>query len=299
MNLLVWAAGVALLLAGGLAAVAWAASGRMVARRSPDTRTSPADLGLSFEEVEFQARDGIPLRGWFIPAPGAWAGVVFCHGHAGSMDPDVTYAPWFHQVGISVFMFDFRGHGRSGGDRVSLGPLERSDLLGAADLMAQRGFDRVGVLGFSMGGAVAILTAPLDERIAAVVSDGGFARIEEAMVGWGRHMARLPTWLARPLARAVLTAAGWRLGLQLGEYDPVRWIGRISPRPVLLIHGDLDPYVTVEGVEALYRAAGEPKELWRVAKASHRRVGQHHPEEYRRRVVGFFQQHLADGSTAD
>lgn len=299
MNLLAWAVGTALLLAMGAAAVAWAASGKMIARRSPDTRTSPADLGLSFEEVEFQARDGVPLRGWFIPAPGGRAAVVFCHGHAGSMDPDVTYVPWFHQARISVFMFDFRGHGRSGGERVSLGPLERSDLLGAIDHLALRGFDRVGVLGFSMGGAVAILTAPLDERIAAVISDGGFARIEEAMVGWARHIARLPAWLARPLARAVLTAAGWRLGLRLAEYDPVRWIGRISPRPVLLIHGDLDPYVTVEGVEALYQAAAEPRDLWRVAEASHRRVDRHHPEEYRRRVVGFFQQHLANGSGAD
>ena len=57
------------LLAGGLAGLVWVASGRMIARRSPDARTSPADYGLPFEEVAFPARDGVPMRGWFIPAP--------------------------------------------------------------------------------------------------------------------------------------------------------------------------------------------------------------------------------------
>jgi len=160
-----------LLAAGGLAALAWSFSGRMIARRTPNTRTSPADHGLPFEEVAFQARDGVPLRGWFIPAPQARGTVVFCHGHAGSMDPDVQYAPWFHQAGLNVLMFDFRGHGRSDGERVSMGALERQDLLGAMDYLAGRGIERAGVLGFSMGGVVAILTAPLDERIVAVASD--------------------------------------------------------------------------------------------------------------------------------
>lgn len=281
------------LLAGGLAGLVWVASGRMIARRSPDARTSPADYGLPFEEVAFPARDGVPLRGWFIPAPQARIAVIFCHGHAGSMDPDVQYAPWFHQAGISVLMFDFRGHGRSGGDRVSLGFLERQDLLGAVDYLVQRGIERVGVLGFSMGGGVGILTTPLEERIGAVVSDGGIARLESAMMGWAQEIARMPRWLAWPLARTVQVVAGWRLGLRLDEADPIHWIGRIAPRPVLLIHGDQDPYVGIAEVRALYAAAGEPKELWRVPEAGHRKVDQHRPEEYRRRVVGFFERYLA------
>jgi len=265
----------------------------MIARRTPDPPASPADHGLPFEEVAFPARDGIPLRGWFIPAPHADGGaVILCHGHAGSMDPDLRYAPWFHRAGLAVLMFDFRGHGRSGGERVSMGALERQDLLGAVDYLAGRGIERVGVLGFSMGGAVAISTAPLDERIVAVASDGGFPRLEDALVGWAEGRGGLPRWSVLPVARLVRLVTGWRLGVDLREADPIRWIGRIAPRPVFLIHGDLDYYVSVEGVEELYTAAGEPKELWRVPEAKHRRVYECRPEEYRERVVGFFERYL-------
>jgi len=291
MTPLLWgAAALTALLVVIPAALAWSFSQRMTARRRPDPPTHPTDYGLPYEEVAFPARDGIPLRGWFIPAAQARGTVVFCHGHAGSMDPDLRYAPWFHQAGFSVLMFDLRGHGRSGGERVSMGTLEREDLLGAMDYLAGRGIARVGVLGFSMGGAVALLTAPLDERVAAVATDGAFVRLEETLVGWAREAAGLPRWLARPLARAVRYATALRLGVRL--QDPIHWIGQLAPRPVLLIHGDCDPYISVEAVEALYAAAGEPKELWRVPQAGHRQVDQHCPEAYRSRVVGFFEQHL-------
>jgi fermentation-respiration switch protein FrsA (DUF1100 family) len=270
----------------------WLASGKMIARRTPDERTSPADYGLGFEEIEFQARDGINLRGWFIPAPEAKGVVIFCHGHAGSMDPDVKYTPWFHDAGLSVLMFDFRGHGRSEGNWVSMGTLERMDLQGAIDYVQRRGIKPVGVLGFSRGGGVAIVRAATDGRIAAVVSDGGFARLESALIGWASRLGGVPDWIGRPLARTIKTIAGWRLGINLSEADPIDWIKRIQPRPVLLVHGDQDPYVSVAEIEEMFAVAGEPKDLWRVEEAEHRRADQHRPQEYRKRVVGFFERYL-------
>lgn len=291
--------GAAVLLLAVLAGLAWAGSSRLMARRTPDKRTSPADYGLVYEDVSFASRDGAPcgaphgvtLRGWFIPADPALGTVVFCHGHAGSMDPDVIYAPWFHEAGFNVLMFDFRAHGRSDGERVSLGYFERQDLLGAVDFLRGRGITEVGVLGFSMGGAVALITAPQCEAIRAVISDGGFARLEDAMLGWGRERG-LPRWLTLPLARLIVVVAGWRLGVRLSKADPIRWVARIAPRSVLFIHGDRDSYVTIDGVEALYAATGEPKQLWRVANAGHRRVDQLLPAEYRERVIGFFARHI-------
>jgi len=288
---LVWAGGgVLLLLAAALVGLVWTFSGRLVARRRPDPPQTPADFGLPFEELAFSARDGIPLRGWFIPASSARVAIVLCHGHAGSMDPEVKVASWLYCAGFHVLMFDFRAHGRSGGDHVSLGTLERRDLLGALDVLSARGIDRVGVLGFSMGGAVALLTAAVEERIVAVVCDGAFAWLDETLLGWAEQRTGAPRWLARPVVGLVRRFAEWRLGVRLE--DPIRWIGCIAPRPVLLIHGDRDRYVSVRAVEALYAAAGEPKELWRVAEAGHRRVDQRCPEEYRRRVVGFFERWL-------
>jgi fermentation-respiration switch protein FrsA (DUF1100 family) len=285
--------GIVVLLLAVLAGLAWAGASRLIARRTPDVQTSPADYGLAYEDVSFPSRDGVTLRGWFIPVESARGTVIFCHGHAGSMDPDVIYVPWFHEAGFNVLMFDFRAHGRSDGDRVSIGYFERRDLLGAIDYLQARGIMDVGVLGFSMGGVVGLITAPQSEAIRAVISDGGFARLESAMLGWVRERTNLPRALVLPLARLVVTIAGWRLGVRLSSADPLRWVRHIAPRPVLFIHGDGDPYVTVAEVEALYAAAGEPKELWRVPEAGHRQVDQCRPAEYRQRVIGFFERYLA------
>ena len=281
------------LLLTALAALAWAGSSKLIARRIPDSQTSPDDYGLTFENVSFQNCDGLTLRGWFIPANPAKSTIIFCHGHAGSMDPDVAYAPWLHEAGFNVLMFDFRAHGRSDGNQVSLGYFERQDLLGAIDYLQDRGITKVGVLGFSMGGAVGATTAAQCEAIQAVVSDGGFAYLESAVVGWGLEH-RLPRWFSIPLARLIILVAGWRLGVYLAKADPIRWVAHIAPRAVSFIHGDRDPFVTVADVEALYAQAGEPKELWRVAEAEHRRVDRLRPEEYRRRIIGFFERHLTD-----
>lgn len=274
-----------------VAGVVWHGASELTRRRSPDVTASPADYGLPFQEIAFESTDGVLLRGWFIPAQKAERTVIFCHGYGGSMDPDLQYAPWFHQAGYNVLMFDFRAHGRSQGQQVTMGCLERQDLLGALAYLASRGIRRVGVLGFSLGGAVAISTAPLSPAITAVVSDGGFAQLQHTVAAGMRERYRagpLCDWLAGLIVRV----AGWRLGVNLLACDPIRWVDKVSPRALFLIHGGQDPYVSVQDVRRLYHRAGEPKELWIVPEAGHRQVDQARPEEYRRRVLEFFDRYL-------
>ncbi len=274
----------------------WRESQYIIQRRHPDKPDSPARYGLPFEEVEFKSRDGITLRGWFIPAPQAKGTVIFCHGHAGSMDPDLKYAPWFHSSGFNVLMFDFRGHGRSGGDRISMGYFERLDLLGAVDFLKGRGLDNIGVLGFSMGGAVAITTAAGEPSIKAVACDDTFARLLGVLIrgiGVVNPALRPAGFVAGPLA---LLFASLRLGAWLPSADPIRWVARISPRPLLLIHGEKDVFISTSEILALYRTAGEPKDLWIVPGAGHRNADELYPEEYRERVVGFFERWLGGSS---
>jgi len=275
-----------------LLAAAWHGSEQITRRRIPDEQRSPAEYGLDFEEISFPARDGLTLRGWFIPAPDARGTVIFCHGHAGSMDPDLKYAPDFHNRGYNVLMFDFRGHGRSDGDRVSMGYFERLDLGGAVDFLKKRGINKVGVLGFSMGGAVAISTAAQEEAIKAVVSDGTFARLGDTLVKGAQ--VRYPSIkpLAWLLARLALLMACLRLRVWLPKADPIRLVGRISPRALFIIHGAKDPFISLDQVKELYEAAGEPKELWIAQDAGHREVDQLYPDEYRTRVLDFFDRWL-------
>jgi dipeptidyl aminopeptidase/acylaminoacyl peptidase len=209
------------------------------------------------------------------------------------MDPDVKYAPAFHERGYNVLMFDFRGHGRSEGQRVSMGSYERQDLLGAVDYLQSRGIDRVGVLGFSMGGAVAMATAPHSEAIRAVISDGGFACLSGTIAAGVRDQG-LPSFLASLAGHLIVGLMGLRLGCSLSEADPIRWVDKIAPRALFIIQGALDPFVTVEEARQLYAAADQPKEIWIVPEAGHRQADRHHPEEYRHRVLAFFDQWLME-----
>lgn len=302
MNALLTILGVVLVLVclGLLAFVAliWHAANRIMRRRTPDAPTNPGKLGLEYEPVSFVSRDGLRLGGWFVPGAEPTRGtVVFCHGHAGSLDPDLVYMPAFQQHGYNVLQFDFRAHGRSEGRHVSMGFYERLDLLGAMDYLLARGIERAGVLGFSMGGAVAISTAAQCPAIAAVVSDGGFARIGPTLQ-IGLTQRGVPRWVALLAAPIIVRLVGWRLACDLPAADPVRWISHLSPRPLLLIHGGRDVYVPATEIERLYAVAGAPKDLWVVPEAEHRQVHRSRPQEYMARLLGFFDEALIEGSSA-
>lgn len=288
----------------------WGAN-QLIYPPEPDPEGSPSDYGLPYLEVIFPSRDGLRLHGWFIPsersplpplADDDWSGdskgtVIFCHGRFGSKDPDLKYAPFFREAGYNTFLFDFRGHGRSEGEYSSFGYYERLDLLGAIDLLQSKGISRFGVLGFSLGGVVGIATAAQSRPIVAVISDGGFAQSRK-VVEAGSRKKGFPTLLAALIVPLMLWIAGRRLGCDLSEADSLRWVDKITPRALLLIHGAEDPYISVEDVRRLYEAAGEPKELWIVSEAGHRQVDEVRPAEYRRRVLGFFDRYLASEGTS-
>lgn len=286
--------------------VAWRWSTELIKSPEPDELSRPDEYGLPFTEVLFPSTDGLTLHGWFIPAEGVaafsledddWATaskgtVVFGHGRFGSKDPDLKYAPLFREAGYNCFLFDFRGHGRSEGDYTSFGFHERKDLLGAVDLLRSKGISSVGVLGFSLGAVVGMTTAAVCEEIVAVISDGTFVELGKTLVRGARERG-FPTWVIRLLGPFILWLAGRRVGGDLEEIDPLRWVDKIAPRALLLIHGDRDWYISTEDVRRLYDRAGQPKELWIAPEAGHREVDQVYPEEYRERVLSFFERYLA------
>ncbi len=290
----------------GLAAVAWYWSTELIKSPLPDEPSSPAQYGLPFTEVLFPSRDGLILQGWFIPAPGVaafslededWATgskgtVVLGHGRFGSKDPDLKYVPWLREAGYNCLLFDFRSHGRSEGDYTSFGYHERKDLLGAIDLLKRKGINTVGVLGFSLGAAVGIDTSAECEDILAVVADGAFVDLRRTLAR-GAQERGFPSWLIRPLGPFILWLAGRRVGADLTESEPLRHVHRIAPRALFVIHGAEDPYISVDEATRLYDRAGEPKELWIAQGAGHRCVDEVYPDEYRERVVGFFDRYLA------
>ena len=284
--------------AWGIAAIVWNGSKQLIypPRRFP--AATPADYGLEFEPVSFKSRGGITLRGWFIPASDSERALIVCHGYSGDCSPDLVYVPLLHTAGYHLLFFDFRGHGASDGNYTSLVYFERDDVLAALDYFRSRGISRVGLLGFSMGGAVALATAPLSPLVVGVISDCTFAEL------W--HITHQAAW-RRGVPEPFALVAGWlivllasiRLCANLFSADPVRWIGKIAPRPVLIMHGTADADAPVAEAHELFRAAREPKELWLVPGATHRQIEEVAREEYRRRVVEFFGRAFDTQSTVD
>ncbi len=252
---------------------------------------SPVEYGLQYEPVEFRAKDSLTLRGVWIPAAGSDKAVIILHGHGSGYDLDLWRVPALQGAGFCTLLFDFRAHGRSEGKRMTFGYKERWDVLGAIDFLHQKGMHHIGLLGFSYGGVAAMLTAATSTDVEAVITDGGPGRWITGASAWAAERG-LPAWLTKWVAWLFFSMNSLFLGVNLFSYEPLRWVGKIAPRPILFVHGDLDQFCA--DFDDLYAAAREPKELWRLPEAGHTTASLLYPEEHARRVIDFFSRYLGD-----
>jgi fermentation-respiration switch protein FrsA (DUF1100 family) len=272
---------------------AYAADRLTTAVRTPLAST-PADYGLTYESVQFpSAVDNIALKGWFMGS-GAGKTIIMLHAKDGKRDdptiglPDIARA--LVQHGYSVLAFDFRGHGESGGTRVSLAALEPRDVSGALTYLKTRGITTAGAIGFSLGAATVLNSAAEHPEMRAVVSDSAFADVDELLDADLPKQAGVPN-LFNPGIELMV----WSMfGMDFGNDKPARSVARLGSRPVLLIHGTADDYVPLSQAYELQKAgASDPNlQLWLVPGAEHVRAFKQMPDEYLRRVIGFFDQNM-------
>ncbi|HEX5040883.1 MAG TPA: alpha/beta fold hydrolase [Candidatus Limnocylindria bacterium] len=249
--------------------------------------TTPADLGLDYEPVRITTDDGVALSGWLVPARrDTGTAVVVLHGFTGHRLPELAgFVPWLAER-HHVLQFDFRGHGESGASLVTLGVNERRDVAAAVAFLAERGLGPIALVGVSMGAAIAIVAAP-DLPVAAVVADAAFAQLSHPVAS---RMREVGYPLAGVGARGIVWAASLRARRRL--LDPIRAVGRIAPKALLLIAPKGDRLISWRQSVALYEAAGEPKELFVVEGAGHGEAIATDPEGYRRRVLDFLERYL-------
>lgn len=215
--------------------------------------------------------------------------VVLAHGFTGSTArPQVRRVARALSSYAGVVAFDFRGHGGSSG-RSTLGDKEVLDLDAVVAYARGLGYARVVTCGWSMGGSVVLRHAALVGGVDAVVSVSAVSRwfyrdtVAMRRVHWAIE-TRLGRFVARHAFRTRISADGW----DVVPEAPVDVVPRISPIPLLLVHGDVDHYFPVEHPEALFAAAREPKELWLVEGFGHAesaatpellaRIGAHLPD---------------------
>jgi uncharacterized protein len=260
-------------------------------RRPPSPPDTPDNYQLAHEPRHFLSRDGTRLYGWWIPAIGVAKGsIIICHSETGSMARNTHHALPLHQAGFNVLMFDFRAHGQSEGVARTFGMYEKDDLLGAIDDLSHRGIDRVGVLGFSMGGAAALIAAAISEQIAAVVVEDSFSRFKNTLAR--RMKARgVPYFIGWQLAAWTLVAVGLNTHGRIDQVDPALWAKHIRC-PVLFIHAERSHLVSASEASSMVSALGPQAELWVVPGAAHQAAYQAAPAVYDAKLTAWFSRWL-------
>jgi uncharacterized protein len=248
--------------------------------------------GVRAEKVEFESVDGYRLGGWFVPGPdpsaAPWPAVLLVHGYGGYKEQMAGYAGVVHAGGFATLMFDMEGSGLRRGRPVSLGFRERWNLMGAARYLRSRpdvDGERIGAFGVSMGAATALLAAADDPTIKAIVSDSGYADIQDMIKPGLKAFLRLPSF---PFAPMIVRYAEAIIGAKASDIVPERAAAELGDRPLLVIHGCDDTLVPPDSAQRLYAAASGPKELWMVPNCVHGQAPEIASEEFKTRVNSFF-----------
>ena len=139
---------------------------------------TPASFGLPYEKVAFQTADHVLIKGWFIPSKKPHAKtIILLHGYPADKG-DILPSHIFLYQHFNLFLFDFRYFGESEEVYSTIGKKETLDLQAALAYLHKRGIHEVGVWGFSMGGAVALMSAPSAPEIKAIVAESAYARLD-------------------------------------------------------------------------------------------------------------------------
>ena len=246
------------------------------------TARTPAtpELDVASERVTVTTSESLELEAWYVPSKNRAAVVVF----PGAARADEARVLIRH--GYGVLLLEPRGQGNSEGDIVRWAG-DRDLLAGAAYLQNRPDVDpdRIGGIGFSIGGENLLEAAAKSTAFKAVVSEGAGERVGEVDISGPERLLSAPTL-------AVMTAAATVFSNQRPPPPIVDRIGRIAPRSVLLIYAEPGMGGEATRQPKYFAAAGEPKSIWKVPGSSHTGGIDAQPADYERRVIAFFDRAL-------
>lgn len=261
----------------------------MADRELPDE--FPSTYNLPYEDILVTNPDGMKLYGWFVPSENG-AVIIMQHGYKSTRSELLNEAEMMHRHGYGVLLTTVRAHDQSEGEDITLGYYEMADmeawyqyLLTRDDIDPQK----IGILGNSYGGMLAIQYASQNPNIKAVVANCAFSSMSDTVATSVKHFTDLPEF---PFVPLIVFWAETHTGIQMEAIDAAQWVPQISPRPVFLMQGGKDTVISPESGQILYDAANEPKELWYDPELGHVDFDTERAEEYEARVSAFFDQYL-------
>ena len=238
---------------------------------------SPDEYGFRYEDVTFPSEDGVKLHGWFIKALNVEkpkGTVVFSHGNAGAVGHHVGFASWLMKGGYQVLLYDYRGFGKSEGKLDRSGMLK--DVRGAfAYLKTRKDVDQQKLISFghSLGGAksIAALGQKSVKGLRAVISLAGFASYKD--------MARI---------------VGGEVGEDLvsDELSARDFVEKLSPVPLMIVHGKNDRVVPIGQGEVLFKKAKDPKTFFKVENGGHNNALAMNEGDYEKKVLAWLDEVL-------
>jgi len=270
----------------------------------------------SAEHVLLDTAGGLKLRGCYLRhTTGRRRGVIFFGLEFGSNRwACLPYCEHLLDAGYDVFAFEPRGQGESD-PQPGYEPLQWTTDVEVEDARAGLAYLKersdadprgVGLFGISKGGVAGLLAAADDPWVRCFVTDGIFGTHSTTVQYMRKWIAiysnrlRLqqlaPLWYYRYFATTGLRIVARTRRCRFPYLEKA--MTRLSPRPLFMIHGGGDTYIRPEMAEALFARAGQPKQLWLVEGAKHNQALQLVGDEYKRRVLDFFNEHLADPAAA-
>src|SRR6266566_1687467 len=252
-----------------------------------------AFTGSTREDFDVRAPDGVLLRGWKVRPKnpnGSW--VLLFHGVADNRIGVVRQSEFLLRAGYGVVMMDARAHGASGGPIATYGWLERNDTRAIIDALESNEQPKhLFALGESMGAGIVLQSAAADPRIEAVVAEASFANMREASYDYAglRKYPWLGNTLLAPFSWTLLYRDEKLAGFPVAEVSPQKAVAARA-FPVLLICDEMDVALPCRHSQMIYAAARGPKQLWIVPRALHTAALGFEPQEFRRRVLSFFEE---------
>ncbi len=227
----------------------------------------PVDWDMPFDDVNFQTSDGLTLHGWFVPGNRRET-MLWCHGNAGNISHRLDNLKLLHdRIGINVFIFDYRGYGRSQGRPSEQGTyLDAEAALSYLHSRTDVDSNSIVIFGRSLGGAVAVDLASRHQCLGLILESTFTSLVD---------IFEVPIDIAEMGSRMAPI-----------KYDSFSMIKRIKA-PLLMLHGDRDEVVSFESGATLFKAANQPKRFCIIRGAGHNDTYIVGGEEYLKTIRGF------------